>query len=444
MQVELAARMTRIIANVERGFRHAHYTLRGGFLVRPLLIAAGIGSLGIALPLVDRALPGAEVWVARMPVLAPHDAAAAAGILSSIVGAIMTTVSIVLSVLLVAITFASVQFSPRILIAFVEDLSSQRTIGIFLGTFVYCLFVYPVARSEPPATAPAIETLGAMALACTCVVALVSFVHHISRAVNVSFVTERIAAETERVVDILTPTARRPGSRDDATARPRFDGPFIRAERSGYIRYIDVERLRVLAKDIDASLSVERRVGHFVAKGVPVVRLSRHLDLDGAESAVLATIDIGPVRTLEQDIEFGLLQLVDISLKAQSPGVNDPSTAINCIDQLSRILIRLASREPVRTTFFDSQGVPRVVLPETSFHRLLAVAYDQVIHYGKHDLAVSLRLMHALGDLASSTDDEAIHADVHAYAEHAAAVCAASLPEAGARAIEDRLRRVPA
>jgi uncharacterized membrane protein len=428
----------------ERLFRHAVYELRGGFLVRPLVIAAAIGSFGIALPLTHDALPQVDAWVGHLPVLAPHDPVAAAGVFASVIGAMMTVVSIVLSVLLVAITLASIQFSPRILMAFVEDRPSQRTIGIFLGTFMYCLFAYPTARAVPPTT-PATAVLGAMVLALTCTVALVGFVHHIARSINVNFITERIACETERVIDAVTPELRSRDPVGGGQPPPRFDGPVIRATRSGYVRYVNAERLRSIAKGAGLAVSVERRVGHFVAEGVPLLRLSRPRDLGSAdEAAILATIDLGPARTMEQDVEFGLLQLVDIALKAISPAVNDPSTAINCIDQLSRLLVRLAARAPARAMLFDPPGIVRVVLPELPFSRLVDVAFEQIVHYGKGDLAVSVRLQRAFADIAASTTDAGVLATILACAERAAAQCIAALPDAGGRAIAERLSAVHA
>ena len=433
-----------MFAVVERQFRHAVYELRGGFLVRPLVIAAVIGSFGIALPLVHDYFPAADGWVQHLPVLAPHDPGAAAGVFASVIGAMMTVVSIVLSVLLVAITLASMQFSPRILTAFGEDRSNQRTIGIFLGTFAYCLFAYPTARSVPPTT-PAIAVLGAMVLALACTVALVAFIHHIARSINVNFITERIARETEFVIDQVTPEPRSGPAVGGGYPTPRFDGPMIRAPRSGYIRYVDAERLRSIAKGAGLAISLERRVGHFVAEGVPLLRLSKAKRLRGGdEAAILETVDLGPMRTMEQDVEFGLLQLVDIALKAISPAVNDPSTAINCIDQLSRLLVRVASRAPARAMFFDPPGIVRVVLPDLPFSRLLEIAFEQIIHYGKGDVAVSIRVQRAFADIASSTTDAGVLATVRESAERAAAECIAALPEAGGRAIAARLEAVRA
>jgi uncharacterized membrane protein len=120
---------------------------------------------------------------------------------------------------------------------------------------------------------------------------------------------------------------------------------------------------------------------------------------------LLAAFDFGPTRTLQQDVEFGVLQIVDIALKAISPAVNDPTTAISCVDQLSRILIRFASREPPDELLCDPPGVPRASVTWIHFDRLLEAAFEQIRMYSKSDVAVSLRLLRALGDIAASTPD---------------------------------------
>ena len=119
----------------------------------------------------------------------------------------------------------------------------------------------------------------------------------------------------------------------------------------------------------------------------------------------MAAFDIGPTRTLQQDVEFGVLQIVDIALKAISPAVNDPTTAISCIDQLSRILIRFASREPPEDLLYDPPGIVRASIEWIHFDRLLEAAFEQIRMYSKTDVAVSLRLLRALGDIAAATPD---------------------------------------
>jgi uncharacterized membrane protein len=180
----------------------------------------------------------------------------------------------------------------------------------------------------------------------------------------------------------------------------------VAAAESGYIRFIDTRRLLVLAKQYRVRIRVLRRVGHFVTAGIPVAMVAKgdRLDDDG-RARLLSAFDMGPTRTLQQDVEFGVLQIVDIALKAISPAVNDPSTGINCVDQLSRIMIRFASRQPPDELMFDPPGVIRVSLGWIQFPRLLDAAFEQIRMYAKGDVAVSLRLLRALGDIAASTPD---------------------------------------
>jgi uncharacterized membrane protein len=179
---------------------------------------------------------------------------------------------------------------------------------------------------------------------------------------------------------------------------------------SGYIRFIEIKRLTALAKSFHIKIQVLRRVGHFVPEGVPFLMVSR-ADRATPErvEALRAAFDFGSSRTLQQDVEFGVLQIVDIALKAISPAVNDPTTAISCVDQLSRILIRVAAREPPESYLFDPPGVLRVYVPWISFVGLLESAFEQIRMYSKADVAVSLRLLRALGDIARTTQDREIH-----------------------------------
>jgi len=433
-----------VFAIAQRFLRHALYALRGGFLVRPLAMALLIGSFGVAVPFIEEQFHVFDSWAVRLPVLVVHDATSAQGVLAAIIGAIMTVVAIVLSVLLVALTLASMQFSPRILTGFVEDLTNQRTIGLFLGTFLYCLAVYPAARPGPPQFVPAVAVLGAIGLAVACSAALITFVFHIARSINVNFITERIALETERVIDaVMLEPLRGRVPLEAQPVRTFDDGPAVLAPASGYIRYIDREGLRALAVAHGVALSVERRVGQFVPEGTPLFRFSKSKESSLAASAeFVARFDIGPVRTMEQDVEFGLLQLVDIALKAISPAVNDPSTAINCIDQLSRLLVRVAGREPRPAATYHPPGVLRVAFHPVPFAKLLDCAFEQIVHYGKTDAAVTLRVLRALGDIASATRDTTHLEAVRACARKVAKVCTGHLPEATAENVAERLARV--
>jgi len=114
---------------------------------------------------------------------------------------------------------------------------------------------------------------------------------------------------------------------------------------------------------------------------------------------------------MQQDVEFGIIQIIDIALRAMSPAINDPSTAISCVDQLSRIMIRWLSRDPPKSRYYAPPHVLRLVVPWITFQGLLDTAFDQIRHYAIADLAVSLRLIRACHDIASATkrrDEQAL------------------------------------
>src|ERR1035438_411857 len=186
--------------------RHAMYNLRGGFLVRPLTIAVTLGCAGALLSWIEGTVPGARAWVPYALFPSRADPQVAQVILSVIPTSIMTVVSIVFAILLMTLTLASMQFSPRIIVSFVRDGVTQWTLGIFLGTFSYCMAALPAARSLPRPFAPVATVCGAMLLALVCVGWLLFFIHHITQAISVSHIVDRIASETERMIDEMMPS----------------------------------------------------------------------------------------------------------------------------------------------------------------------------------------------------------------------------------------------
>jgi uncharacterized membrane protein len=419
--------------------RHVTYNLRGGFLVRPMTIALTLGCAGMAGPWLESAFPWFGNWA---PGLFPShtDPAVAQVILAGIAASIMTVVSIVFAILLMTLTLASMQFSPRIIVSFSKDRVTQWTLGIFLGTFCYCMAALPAARSRPVPFEPVATVLGAMALAVACVGWLLFFIHHISHAISVNQIVDRIAAETEAMVDEMMPSPRRPFRMVERPMEAIEWGPAVPSEVSGYIRVVDTRRLVHLAKSYRVKIHVARRVGQFVPAGIPLVEVSK-ADRLTAEAAddIRAAFDFGPFRTLQQDVEFGVLQIVDIALKAISPAVNDPSTAISSVDQLSRILIRFASREPPEELLYDPPGVFRVSIPWIDFEHLLDSAFEQIRMYAKSDAAVSLRLLRALRDIATTTADHEFRRSLLERGKRVVAGCAERLGEDELRQLRKRL-----
>ena len=391
-------------------FRQVVYNLRGGFLVRPLTIALTLGCFGAFFSWLEESHPTLAIWVPRILFLSHADPQVAQVILAGIAASIMTVVSIVFAILLMTLTLASMQFSPRIIVSFSRDRVTQWTLGIFLGTFLYCMAALPAAHSLPQPFAPVATVTGAMLLAIACVGLLLFFIHHISQAISVNHIVARIASETEVVIDEVMPLPRVQYrlERSDGNDVGTWDKPIL-SDVSGYIRFVDAKRLLDLAASYRVKVHVVRRVGQFVPEGTPLLMVYKAERLSpGLIGQFRGAFDFGSSRTLQQDIEFGVLQIVDIALKAISPAVNDPTTAISCVDHLSRLLIRFMSREMPEPLLYDLKGVARVSIRWIDLERLLDSAFEQIRMYSKTDIAVSMRLLRAFGDIVVTTQDLAL------------------------------------
>jgi uncharacterized membrane protein len=417
------------------------FNLRGGFLLRPLIITLTLGCAGAVLSWLEETFPDLGDFVPAALFPSHSDPQVAQVILGGISSSIMTVVSIVFAILLMTLTLASMQFSPRIIVSFSKDRVTQWTLGIFLGTFCYCMAALPTARSLPHPFAPVLTVFGAMLLALACVGWLLYFIHHISQSISVSHIVDRIAAETEAMIDDVMPQPRgnRMSPESEVVELSAWDMPLL-SGASGYIRFIDTGRLVALAKLHHVKIRAVRRVGQFVPAGTPMLLAYKgdRLSPQG-RSEILGAFDLGPSRTLQQDVEFGVLQIVDIALKAISPAVNDPTTAVTCVDQLSRILIRFASRELPAAVFYDPPGMARVSIPQIGFEGLLTSAFEQIRLYSKSDIAVSLRMLRALGDIAWTSSEPAFRRALYEQGKRIVEGCAEKLGDEELRPMRARL-----
>lgn len=371
--------------------RQLVHDLTSGMLLRPTLIALGIAAAGLVLVELESTGTLARWrgggWFFR------DDPGSAQAVLGAIAGSMMAVISIVYSVLLVALSLASVQFSPRILRGFVRDRVSQSTLGVFLGTFIYCLLVMRATRADWVATW---AVAGGCLLGLACLVVLIFFLHHIATGIQVNHLVDRIATEAEEVIaDVY-----RPGP-VPAPDPPPEAAIAVDATVDGYVQLVDHEGLAALARQADLTIHIVVEAGDYVPRGRTLARLVRRGAAVGPSAVIAARegFDLGPIRTMQQDVAFGLRQLVDIALKAISPAVNDPSTAGVCIDRLGSLLADIAARDPGDRAISDGD-VPRLIIAQPSFVELADLTFNQLRQYGRADLAVSIRLLAAIAVVA--------------------------------------------
>jgi uncharacterized membrane protein len=381
--------------------------LRTNFWFVPSLMIAG--SIVLAVALIQADTTESEQWLARWPRLFGASAAGARGMLSTIAGSMMTVVGVTFSMILVTLALASSQYTSRILRNFMRDRATQIVLGVFAGIFTYCLIVLRTIRSgDEGGFVPSLAVAFGVMLAIGGISALIFFIHHIASSIQASSIIASVADETLAAVDRLFPgqLGQDPPDGDGDQALLPLREPHwqtIPARRNGYIQNVDNAALLRLAREHQTIVRMERGIGDFVVKDTPLVSLA--LSSPPAKelvAALQAAYSIGRHRTLEQDSAFGIRQIVDMALRALSPGFNDTTTAIMCVDYLTAILGRLASRDIPSSHRYEN-GELRVIAIRPSFASLAAEAFDQIRASACGNVGVMLRMLDAMQTIASLT-----------------------------------------
>jgi len=308
------------------------------FLLPLLLVAAGI-ALALVAASIDRTI-GAD----PVPMTLGMSSNAAIWLLSTVAGATITTVGVVFSLTVVSLQLASSQFSPRVMRSFIRDRVSQVVIGMLVSTFVYCVLTLPTISGEPTDPAPQISLTVAVVLTVVTVVLIIAHLDHLARRLQVGHVARDIAAEGDAVIDAMmrdVSRERRAEQADLEKAPVPPDALAVDATVDGWISQIDSDRL-LAAVPAGTTVRLETRIGAYIHRGEPLVRIwPRPKDAESVARRVSGDIVITAARTMQQDVDFAIRQLVDIGLRALSAAINDPSTAIEITLRIGSLLRRL-------------------------------------------------------------------------------------------------------
>ncbi len=390
-------------------------TVRGlvhRFWVIPLVFAVAASLLALGVTVVDESLDTSL----RLPFLFAGGPEGARALLAAIITSMISFTGLVFSITIVVLQLTSSQFSPRVLRSFLEDRFNQVALGVFVATFVYGLVVLRAVRGTAQ-TDPFVPQLGvtiSFALVLASVLVFLAYIHHIAQSIRAATILASIADDTRALLE-----DRFPADAPPEAAFPRPVGPSrtIGADRHGVVQWVDDVALADLADRHGVSIEMLRAVGEYVAHGAPLARVHGEATFD--EARLHAAVHLGRERSMDQDVGFGLRQLVDIAERALSPGINDPTTAIQALDHLHDIVRRLATRPlPPRQRTSDD-GRLLVTVPQPRLADYLALAFDEITHWGKDSPRVQRRVQVALRDLEVAARPEHRSAVVAALAQHA-------------------------
>lgn len=381
--------------------------LRTSFWFLPSLMAAGAIGMGFGAVALDRAN---SEWLPKQAWAYTGSAEGASTVLGTIAGSMMTIAGVVFSMTLVALSLASTQFGPRLLRNFMQDKVYQVVLGTFVASFLFSLTVLrAIRRGDDSEFVPQLSVTIGVFFALAGIAVLIYFIHHVAVTVQAGEVVARVGRELLYEIESLFPEHIGHAGRQAATdvTDPALPEAFEReavsvdAEGDGYLEFIDAEAVMELATEHDLLLRLERRPGHYVVKGStlaavwPPGRLTDELRDDVRGAFVL-----GRQQTPGQDIEFSIRQLVEVAVRSLSPSVNDPFTAIACIDRLGSALCRIAQREMPSPHRLDSHGELRVVAPPVTFPEIVDASFDQIRQYSRTSAAVTIRLLEMIATVA--------------------------------------------
>lgn len=363
--------------------------LRQNYWFWPSTMTFAAVVLGFLLPWLDTRL-GTD-WIRSVPFLRTTQVDGARAILTTLAGATLGVAGVAFSVTIVAVSFASSNYGPRLIGNFMGDKTNQIVLGIFVATFVYCITVLStvharleLAESTQDAFVPQVSILLALVLTLAAVGALIGYIHHIPESINIMNLTAAIGDKLQRSVSAMLDeeNQRRSEAVDQVdvevwvAAPPNDNAAVLRAEAAGFLQQVDLDTLTNIARDCDTQITLHKAPGDFLVEGQIILSAQPARDADLLRRLRNCTTQ-GSNRTDVQDVTFLSDQLVEVLGRALSPGVNDPNTAMLCLNWLSAGLMAFATRRPAQ----PARQRDAVRYRRVSFEHMLDRSFDQMRQY---------------------------------------------------------------
>jgi len=349
------------------------YRFRESLFQLPALIVIGGVVLAEAMGALDRAVGSEE-----LPFTLTMNANAATWLLSTVAGATITTAGVVFSLTVVSLQLASSQFSPRVMRSFIRDRLSQVVIGLLVSTFVYCVLALRHIDGDPASLAPSLTMTGAVVLVVTTVLLIIAHLNHLAGRLQVGELVRGIFNEGERTLHEMVRQVKRERATDDL---PSLDAPgaVVTATRGGWVTQAPGDQVLAAVPD-GTTVRLETRTGAYIHRGEPLVTVwaPAGADMTVVTRKLRASVAVADVRTMQQDVDFSLRQLSDIGLRALSPAINDPTTAVEVVLRIGGLLREVLVNDLLSQAIRADGG--RVLLRpwELSHAEYVEHAFDQL------------------------------------------------------------------
>jgi uncharacterized membrane protein len=338
------------------------------------------------------------------------------------------------SITIASLTLASQQFGPRLLRNFMLDRFNQVVLGCFIGTFLYCFLMLQFTSSmDLEKTTPFISMIGLLVLIILSLLLLVFFIHHIAVAIQADSVISDVDRELVAQMNVIFPENCEENQDqlklkvpENLDSKFKQKGQEVHSQKSGYLQAIDLDNIIAFVTDNDCAIKFNIKPGDFIMRRSVIAYYLENSksDKDSIENQINSKLIIGIKSSAEQDPEFAIRQLVEVAVRALSPGINDPFTAVTCIDRLGNNIAYLMDRQFPAEHHIDESGHLRVQLKPFTFNGIVEASFNQIRQHGENDIAVTIHLLRTLHKLilqartseqaeALKTQAEAISTEKH-------------------------------
>ena len=397
-------------------------TIRASYWFIPSLMMVGAILLSSISVYLDERIAFTEL---RLPFIYLSQPDGAKTVLATVAGSMLSVASLTFSIVMVVLTMASSQFGPRILGNFMRDRGNQFVLGAFISTFLYCLLILRVVRGGGDVVegifVPQLSITLALVFTVINLAAFIYFIHHTTESVQVTSVIGKLHKDLKRKITKEFPEETKfahEHSFDIQAVNQDLEKTYgdnvahLKNAKGGYLRAFDEEGLLELAKEKDMVLKLNCAPGAYIMEGANLLDVYPGSKLDDTRDELKNKFVFGSARTPEQDLEFLFDQLLEIGLRALSPGVNDPITATMCIDRIADNLNLLAQRDLSDLQKYDAEGNLRVIFPGMNVSILLYELFAPIRSYGKGDLMVMSHLYRTLQYMKGQSNDPVFRGEV--------------------------------
>jgi uncharacterized membrane protein len=368
---------------------------------RPWIVPLTYASFALAVGFI---LPRAERYFGM--IASPINSAAAIGIYSAVASGMITLTAVVFSLTFLIVQFSSTAYSPRLVLWMARDPFLSHALGVFVGTFIYALTALAWIDRNDSTSVPFVTFLCAVGWLLASVGMFIALVQRVG-ALQIGVTLQFINQTGRKVIAEMYP---KPWRKAAVSEHVDFgnrapDQVLMYSAAPQAIQSIDIAQLVNFAENSSGNIQLLVSVGDSVSKSTPLLAIYNSLlpvDIHQLENA----FTLGNERTFEQDPKYAIRLLVDIAIKALSPAINDPTTAVQALDQIEDLLVNLGERDLDYGEFRDERGVVRVVMPYATWEDFLRLAIDEILMYGATSVQVMRRMKAVTSKLLLSLPTE--------------------------------------